>query len=157
MSVAYRLAQRADVPVIHALLSENAANDGAQLQGSEAALLRHGFGPAPMFRVALAGRGGDVLGLALFFPEYSSWRGRMGVSIQDLYVRPTARGLGVGRGLLACAFRAAADWQPAFMTLMVQHKNAKAQGFYASQGFTLREAADVLICEGKALSRLVAP
>ena len=154
MSAAIRSAVAADVPAIHALLVENAANDGGVLAGTEATLLRHGFGASPVFRVVLAEQDGDTLGLSLFFPEYSSWRGRVGVFVQDLYVRPVARGQGLGRALLAASVQAAADWEPGFVTLIVQHKNVAARRFYAAQGFVLREKADLLVLEGEGLARL---
>ena len=102
----------------------------------------------------LAEEAGRAVGLALVLPEYSSWRGRVGLLVQDLYVIPAMRGRGVGRALLAEALRACADWEPAFLTLLVQHKNKAAQAFYATQGFVMREQADMLICEGEALVRL---
>jgi GNAT superfamily N-acetyltransferase len=156
LSVIFRKALAADVATIHALLCENAENDGGSIAGTEESLLQYGFRDDPRFRVVLAERDDTALGLALFFPEYSSWRGTMGVFVQDLYLKPAARGLGLGRGLLAASVNAAADWEPTFVTLMVQHNNADARSFYTAQGFTLREKADVLICEGEALTRLIA-
>lgn len=149
-----RAAGAGDVRAIHALLVENAANDGGRIAGSEASLLRHGFGAVPRFRAVLAEGADGPLGLSLFFPEYSTWRGTVGVFIQDLYVRPAARGQGLGRALLAASVAAAADWDPDFVSLMVQHHNAAAQAFYAAQGFVLRAQADVQVLEGEGLARL---
>jgi len=150
----YRIATAADIPVIHALLVENAVHDGGTLAGTEDSLRRHGFGPLPRFRVILATNGSAVLGLTMIFPEYSSWRGQVGLFVQDLYLCPAARGQGTGRGLLAAAVRLCPDWDPAFVTLMVQHTNLAARAFYARQGFVLRQQADILICEGAALAAL---
>lgn len=149
-----RPATAADVPALHAMLVENAENDHGHLRGTEETLRRWGFGPAPLFRCVIAEDADGPLGLSLFFPEYSSWRGRIGVYVQDLYVRPRARGRGLGRALLSESLRVAADWDPAFLTLIVHHANADAQAFYARLGFTLRERADLLVCEGAALTRL---
>lgn len=152
--VTFRRAGAGDVPDIHALLVENAANDHATLQGTEATLLHHGFGEDPRFRVVLACESEAAQGLTLVFPEYSSWRGTVGIFVQDLYLRPHLRGRGLGRRLLGETLRACADWEPAFMTLIVHHGNLAARGFYAAQGFVLRERADLLVLEGGRLAEL---
>lgn len=151
--ITYRRAEAADAALLHSLLQDMAAGEGGETLGTPESLLRYGFGPEPRFRAILAHEG-QALGMAIFFPEYSSWRGEMGLYIQDLYLRPAARGKGLGRGLLAAAWAAAADWEPRFMTLMVQHKNAGAKGFYANLGFTLRDRSDQLILAGEGLAAL---
>lgn len=156
MTVTFRPAVAADVPAIHDLLVENAENDGGVIRGSTDSLLRNGFGPQPMFRVLLAEEAGHAVGLTLVFPEYSSWRGRVGIFVQDLYLRPHLRGRGLGRAMLVATVQAVADWDPAFVTLIVHHHNAAAQGFYAAQGFVLRERADLLVLEGVGLTRMIA-
>jgi ribosomal protein S18 acetylase RimI-like enzyme len=153
--IGFRLAVAGDVPAIHALLVENAENDHGNLRGTEASLRRYGFGERAQFRVVLACEGEAVVGLTLVFPEYSSWRGTVGIFVQDLYLKPHLRGRGLGRRLLSETVRACADWEPAFVTLIVHHGNAAAQGFYAAQGFVLREKADLLVLEGAGLESLV--
>ncbi|MFM2355828.1 MAG: hypothetical protein RLZZ528_1564, partial [Pseudomonadota bacterium] len=130
MAVTYRTAGNRDAGAIHALLVENAVNDGGMIRGDVDSLTRYGFGLG-LFRVILAEEEGRAVGLALVLPEYSSWRGRVGLLVQDLYVIPAMRGRGVGRTLLAEALRACGDWDPAFLTLLVQHKNKAAQAFYS--------------------------
>jgi GNAT superfamily N-acetyltransferase len=154
--ITFRVAVEGDVPAIHALLVENAVNDHATLRGTEDSLRHHGFGATPRFRAVLACEGADVVGLTLSFPEYSSWRGTVGIFVQDLYLRDHLRGRGLGRRLLAETVRACADWEPSFVTLIVHHGNTAAQGFYAAQGFTLRERADLLVLEGDRLQDIVA-
>jgi ribosomal protein S18 acetylase RimI-like enzyme len=78
----------------------------------------------------------------------------MGLFVQDVYVSPEGRGLGLGRQLLAGAM-AHADWAPQFLTLMVAHPNARARAFYAALGFGLRDTADQLILEGEGLRALM--
>ncbi len=155
--IAYRLAGPADVALIHALLAEMAAAEAAVIEGSVENLLQHGFGAQPRFRVILAEQDDETLGFCLFLPEYSSWRGAMGVFVQDIYLRPAARGQGLGRGLLAAALAAAQDWQPAFMALMVKRSNQSAIGFYENLGFALRDASDPYLLEGKGLRALLQP
>jgi ribosomal protein S18 acetylase RimI-like enzyme len=146
----FRRAIAQDVPLIHQLLTEMA--EGA-LQASPESLHQHGFGAEPRFRLVLA-EAEAPLGFCLFLPEYSSWRGEMGVFVQDIYLRPAARGLGAGRGLLAAAWAEAQDWQPGFMALMVKDSNHPAIGFYKSLGFALRDQASPYLLEGAALARL---
>lgn len=153
--ISFRIAVAQDVPLIHALLSEMAKSEGAQIGGGTKSLLDHGFGAAPHFRVVLVEERQVALGFCLFLPEYSSWRGAMGVFVQDIYLRPAARGKGLGRGLLAAAMGAAQDWQPAFMALMVKRSNLSAIGFYEKLGFVLRESAEPYIIEGQGLSDLM--
>ena len=154
-----RRADASDVPVIHDLLCAMAAAEGGAIRGTPDSLMTHGFGPLPRFRVILA-TGDPPLGLILYFPEYSSWRGQMGLYVQDLYLRPAARGRGLGRALLAAALRdAAADpqWQPQFATLMVAQNNHAARAFYTSMGFARRDSADPLILADQGLAALIAP
>jgi GNAT superfamily N-acetyltransferase len=150
----YRRAGPQDVALLLRLLQEMAAEVGRSISGTEAALTRHGFGPEPRFRAVLAEADGQAAGFTLIFPEYSSWRGELGIYVQDLYVRPEARGTGVARALLAAAVQAASDWQPVYMTLMVDHRNEDARRWYDRQGFALRERGDLLILDRAALGRL---
>lgn len=150
---AIRPAVPADVPLILQFLTDMAAEAGETTGSTEASLLTHGFGPTPRFHGLIA-EGDAPLGMILYFPEYSTWRGEMGLFVQDVYVAPAGRGQGLGRQLLAAAM-AAADWQPQFLTLMVAHVNQNARDFYAALGLTLRDEADQLILEGEGLTALM--
>ena len=68
---------------------------------TEADLVRHGFGPDRQFEAILAFVDDEPAGLALFHPRFSTWLGRPGMYLEDLYVAEEARGLGVGRRLMA--------------------------------------------------------
>jgi GNAT superfamily N-acetyltransferase len=68
---------------------------------TEADLVRHGFGPDRQFEAILAFIDDEPAGLALFHPRFSTWLGRPGMYLEDLYVVEEARGLGVGRRLMA--------------------------------------------------------
>ncbi len=151
-----RKATAADVPVILRFLAAMAAEAGEEIGSTEASLLAHGFGPVPRFHGLLAEQAGAVVGMILYFPEYSTWRGEIGLFVQDVYVSPAGRGLGLGRALLAAAMRHA-EWQPQFMTLMVAHLNRNARDFYTALGLTLRDEADQLILEGEGLAALLRP
>ncbi len=151
-----RKAIAADVPVILRFLAAMAAEAGEEIGSTEASLLAHGFGPVPRFHGLLAEQAGAAVGMILYFPEYSTWRGEIGLFVQDVYVSPAGRGLSLGRALLAAAMRHA-EWRPQFMTLMVAHLNRNARDFYTALGLTLRDEADQLILEGEGLAALLRP
>lgn len=142
-----------DVPTLLRLLSAMAAEAGGTIGSTEDSLRAGGFGPSRHFHALLAEDDTGPLGMVLYFPEYSTWRGEMGLFVQDLYVAPAGRGAGLGRALLAGAL-AQADWSPRFLTLMVARKNAGARAFYQSLGLGLREDADQLILQGQGLTAL---
>jgi GNAT superfamily N-acetyltransferase len=97
-----RPATRADVPLLLALIGELA--DYERLRHEvvlDAELLeRHLFGERPAAEVALAEVGGEAVGYALFFPTFSTFLGRPGMWLEDLFVQPARRGAGIGRALL---------------------------------------------------------
>ncbi|MEO8531876.1 MAG: GNAT family N-acetyltransferase [Deltaproteobacteria bacterium] len=152
--ITYRRAVAADADQAHRMLSDLAASDGGALQGTADGLRKYAFGPREWFRLMLAFGDGQPVGIATYFPEYSSWRCGMGTFIQDLWSEPVARGRGVGRGLIAAVQADAADWDSRFVTLMVHRNNPAAQGFYSRQGFVVREDSEYLILEGAALEAL---
>lgn len=129
------------------MLQALAQHDGATSNSTAESLQKHGFGPNPLFRVILAERDAETLGLALFFPEFSSYRGNPGVFVQDIYVKPTARKLGIGRGLLVEVAKSAQDWDATFIALMVQRGNTEASAFYAQLGFVARGDVAALVLD----------
>ncbi len=92
-----------DVPAVVAMVHELAEYERASelcsltAQGLHAAL----FGPAPALFGHVAVVDGSVVGMALWFLNYSTWDGVHGIYLEDLYVRPSRRGAGAGRALLA--------------------------------------------------------
>ncbi|WP_433083694.1 N-acetyltransferase family protein [Dactylosporangium sp. CA-052675] len=116
-----------DVPALVKMVYELAeferARDECHL--TEAQLHAALFGPSPAVFCHVAEDGGEVLGMALWFLTYSTWEGVHGVYLEDLYVRPGARGTGAGKALVAAlaavcvahGYRrlewAVLDWNPA--------------------------------------------
>ncbi|WP_432138846.1 MULTISPECIES: N-acetyltransferase family protein [unclassified Streptomyces] len=98
-----RVATPDDVPVIHALIRELAeyekAPDEARATPEQLREALFGARPAVFAHVAQDGDG-EVVGFALWFLNFSTWRGTHGVHLEDLYVRPAARGGGYGKALL---------------------------------------------------------
>ena len=92
-----------DVGLVLRLIRALAAYEKAPeaVVATEADLVRYGFGPDPQFEAILAFVDGEPAGLALFHSRFSTWLGRPGMYLEDLYVTEAARGLGVGRRLMA--------------------------------------------------------
>lgn len=151
-----REATAVDVPVLHAMLQALADHDGGGAVGAPDTLLRHGFGPRPLFRAILAEDAGKPLGMVLFYPDYSTHRGEPGLYVQDIWVEEAARGLGLGKQLLAAAQAVGrADWGSAYVTLGVDPGNANAQAVYAKLGFRAR-GYEFLILDGAGLAAVEA-
>jgi ribosomal protein S18 acetylase RimI-like enzyme len=110
----------------------------------------HGFGEAPDFRVVIAEAKGRPIGLALYFPEFSTWRGKRGVFIQDLYVDAAYRSSRVGERLVdAVAVRGAARGA-VYVKLAVDAANDKAARFYERLGFKEAKSDRIMVLEGAA-------
>lgn len=100
---ALRPGTAADVPLVLSLIRELATYERAPdaVVATETDLLRDGFGEVPLFRTLIAEvEDGAPVGFAFFFLAYSTWRGQPTLYLEDLFVRPSARGNGVGRGLM---------------------------------------------------------
>eukprot|EP00456_Euglypha_rotunda_P035820 TRINITY_DN27574_c0_g1_i2.p2 TRINITY_DN27574_c0_g1~~TRINITY_DN27574_c0_g1_i2.p2 ORF type:complete len:144 (+),score=43.09 TRINITY_DN27574_c0_g1_i2:273-704(+) len=72
-----------------------------EVKADRATLARYLFGPRPMAEVLIAQHDGVAVGFALFFHNFSTFEGRPGLYLEDLFVLPEARGLGAGKALLA--------------------------------------------------------
>jgi GNAT superfamily N-acetyltransferase len=129
-----RLATEADIPVLHGLLRELAAFEQGAVTATEADLRRDGFGPRPLFEALLAEQGGSAIGMLTFFPIYSSWQGKPGVMIHDLFVREAGRGQGVGQALVRELARLAVARGCFRMDVNVLDWNDSARKFYARLG-----------------------
>lgn len=103
MKISYRKAQRKDIPVIHGFIMELAKYEklADQVIASEASLAKTLFGDHPYAEVILAEADGKEAGFVLFFHNYSTFLAKPGIYIEDLYVKPEYRGLGMGKGLLS--------------------------------------------------------
>lgn len=149
-----RLATPADIPTIHTLLRELAAFEQGTVSSTEADLARDGFGARPLFEVLLAEANGTAAGMLIFFPIYSSWQGRPGVMIHDLFVRETARGRGLGQALVKRLARLARERGDTRIDVNVLEWNERARAFYEGLGLAHNQGWLGYRIEGAALSRL---
>jgi len=132
-----RLSTPADVPLILDLIRGLAAYERGPdaVKATEADLLRDGFGEDPCFECLIAETDdGEAAGFALYFYNYSTWRGRSGIHLEDLFVRPQFRGHGIGKALLARVAARAAEQGCVRLQWDVLEWNQPAIDFYQEMG-----------------------
>lgn len=131
-----RRAQPADVPLILELIRELALyeREPGAVVATEADLMRDGFGPTPRYECLIAESDGQPAGFALYFFNYSTWRGRAGIHLEDLFVRPAFRGLGIGKALLARVAAITVERQFGRLQWEVLDWNQPAIDFYQRLG-----------------------
>ncbi|MEU0920503.1 GNAT family N-acetyltransferase [Streptomyces cyaneofuscatus] len=148
-----------DVPVLHALVRELAAYEKAldEVVASEDQLREALFGErrAAYAHVATAEEGGgEVVGFALWFLNFSTWRGVHGIYLEDLYVRPDRRGGGHGKALLAELARICGERGYERLEWSVLNWNAPSIAFYESLGARPQDEWTVYRLTDGALARL---
>ncbi len=131
-----RPARPQDVPQIHRLIRELAEYEKSldQVTATEEDLRRALFGERPAVFAHVAEQDGAVAGFALWFLNYSTWLGRHGIWLEDLYVTPRLRGTGLGRALLAELARICVRSGYGRLDWWVLDWNSAARGFYTSLG-----------------------
>jgi GNAT superfamily N-acetyltransferase len=136
LTVSIDAATPADVPVLMTLIGELAEFErlAHEVVVTEVSLAEALFGPRPDVETVLARVGGEVAGFALYFQNFSTFIGRRGLFLEDLYVRPTFRGQGVGKALLVHVARVAAERDCGRLEWAVLNWNRRAIGFYESIG-----------------------
>jgi GNAT superfamily N-acetyltransferase len=154
-----RDARPEDVPAIVGLIRELAVYERAPDEcHADAEMLRqHLFGPHRFAEAILAERSGGVCGFALFFHNYSTWLTRPGLYLEDLFVKPEARGLGIGKALLARLAGIAVARGCGRMEWSVLTWNEPAIGFYRSLGAVPMDEWRVWRLTGEALGAVAAP
>ncbi|WP_018658368.1 GNAT family N-acetyltransferase [Actinomadura flavalba] len=151
-----RTAAPDDVPTIHRLIRDLAAYERVphEVVATEDDLRAHLFGPAPALFGLIAEQDGETVGFALWFLTYSTWLGRHGIHLEDLYVRPEARGGGHGRALLAELARIADERGYGRVEWAVLNWNDPAIGFYEALGATRQDEWSVYRLTGETLRRV---
>jgi GNAT superfamily N-acetyltransferase len=150
-----RPATRSDVQLILELIRELAAYEREPDKAIATAedIIRDGFtaGTAPKFRVVIAESDAQPAGFALFFYTYSTWWGRPGIHLEDLFVRPEHRGKGIGKALLVHLAQIAVQENCRRLEWQVLDWNTPAIDFYKSLGaqqmkewFNMRVSDDAL-------------
>jgi GNAT superfamily N-acetyltransferase len=151
-----RPAEPADVTVVLRLIRGLAEYERAPdaVTATEADLLRDGFGPRPLFHVVLAEWDGAAIGFAFYFFNYSTWQGKPGLYLEDLFVDPAFRGRGVGKALLVHLARIAVTQGCGRYQWQVLDWNEPAIRFYESMGARVLKEWLTVRVEGEELARL---
>jgi GNAT superfamily N-acetyltransferase len=155
-AVTIRSAVPADVAAVLAFIRELAVYEHLEHEviATEADVHAALFGPRPWAEVALACLDGTPVGFALYFHTFSTFIGKPGIYLEDLYVRPEARGLGAGRRLLAYLARTALERGCARLDWAVLDWNEPSIGFYRRLGAVDQSEWTTYRLDGEALVRL---
>ncbi|HEY4555230.1 MAG TPA: GNAT family N-acetyltransferase [Lysobacter sp.] len=131
-----RFAESTDLPQILAFIRELAEYEklADEVQADEATLEAGLFGAMPAAEVLLAEVDGEAAGFALFFHNFSTFLGRRGLYLEDLYVAPRFRGRGIGRQMMTSLARLAVERGCGRFEWAVLDWNAPAIGFYRALG-----------------------
>lgn len=151
-----RAAAADDVSLILQFIRELAEYEKApdEARATPEDILRDGFSEHPKFRCVIAEWDGRPAGFALFFTNYSTWRGRPGIYLEDVFVRPAFRQKGIGRALLAHLAQTALREGCARFEWQVLDWNTPAIEFYQSLGATAMKEWLTMRVTGAALERL---
>ena len=156
MDLEIRPATEADVPLILSFIKEFAEYErlSHEVVATEEALRDSLFGERRMAEVVLAYRGGLPAAFALFFHNFSTFLGRPGIYLEDLYVRPEFRGAGIGRALLVHLAKLARERGCGRLEWLVLDWNEPAIRFYKSIGASPVSGLTVYRVSGEALEEL---
>jgi GNAT superfamily N-acetyltransferase len=151
-----RKASESDVPLILSFIRKLAEYErmSHEVAATEENLRDALFGPRPVAETLLAYSGAEPVGFALYFETYSTFRGRRGIFLEDLFVEPSHRGQGVGSALLAATARIALE-RGGWLQWLVLDWNEPAITFYRRLGASKIEEWNSYRLQGEALERLV--
>jgi len=153
-----RFATAADTSIILEMIRELAEYErlADEVVADEAGLHRSLFGERPHAEVLIAEVNGEPVGFALFFHNFSTFLGRPGIYLEDLFVRPSARDRGIGAALLARLARLAVERGCGRLEWSVLDWNEPAIGFYRKLGAVAMEEWTAFRLTGDALESLAA-
>lgn len=138
MDITYRKATKKDVPSILKLIKELAEYEKSPLEvtNTEEDMLKDGFGENPIFEAFLAEKNNEIIGLALFFISYSTWKGKC-VYLEDIIVTESMRGIGIGQKLFDIVVVQAKKHNAKRLQWQVLNWNNPAINFYEKIGADL--------------------
>lgn len=156
MSVSVRPAAPGDIPAIHDFIRRLAEYERLldKMQASEADIAAALFGPEPRARCEIVDLGGEPVGFSLWFYSFSTFRGRAGIYVEDLFVLPQARGRGAGKALLAALARRCVDEGLGRLEWAVLDWNAPSIAFYDALGAARLDDWTLRRLDGEALQAL---
>ena len=158
MTIRLRVATRDDIALIAHFIRALAEYEKllVEVRLDEAVLAEKLFGPRPYAEVLIGEINGQPEGFALFFHNFSTFEGRPGIYLEDLFVTPEARGSGLGTALLAELARLAVERDCARLEWSVLDWNEPSIGFYKALGARPMDEWTVFRLDGAALTNLAA-
>lgn len=156
MSIHIREATPEDLGLIYRFIRDLAEYEKLlhEVEASEADVRRDLFGPAPRVFCDIAEADGGPVGFALWFYNYSTFRGRHGIWLEDLFVKPERRGIGAGKALLRRLAKRCVDEGLGRLEWAVLDWNAPSIAFYDSLGAAALDDWTTRRLTGEALTRL---
>jgi GNAT superfamily N-acetyltransferase len=156
MGTVIRAATAADAAQILAFIRALAVYERAPdaVVATEEGLLRDGFCPNPFYQCLIAEHDGRPAGFALYFFNYSTWVGRPGIYLEDLFVLPELRGLGIGKALLKQVAAVAVEKGCQRLQWEVLDWNTPAIDFYRAMGAEFLDEWRNVRLTGEAINRL---
>lgn len=156
MTISIRPASPADLPLIAQLIRDLAEYEklAHEVRFDEAVMGEKLFGERPYAEVVIGELDGAAQGFALFFHNFSTFEGKPGIYLEDLFVRPAARGSGLGKALLSHLAMLAVERDCARLEWSVLDWNEPAIGFYKKLGARLMDEWTVMRVDGTALQQL---
>lgn len=155
-TITIRPATPEDIPLVLQFIRDLARYERLEHEvcASEAQLHESLFGERRHAEVVFACSAGQPVGFALFFHNFSTFKGRPGIYLEDLYVRPEARGRGIGKRLLTYLARTAVERGCARLEWAVLDWNEPSIGFYRSLGAVAMDEWTTFRLTGEALALL---
>ncbi len=160
MGIHIRAATRADIPLILSFIRALAEYERGlhEVEATEALLDQHlfgaGVGRGPVAECVIGEVDGVPQGFAVFFMNFSTWKARPGLYLEDLFVNPAARGAGLGKALLRHLARVAVERGCGRYEWIVLDWNTPALEFYRAHGAEALDGWTVHRVSGEALRRL---
>ncbi len=156
MAILLRPADKSDMGAVLDLVRELAVfeNEPNAVEVTEDEMIRDGFGETPKFKVFLAEENGEILGMALVYDRYSTWKGRI-IHLEDLVVREKHRNRGIGGALYQEVMKYAAGEGVKRVCWEVLDWNKVAIDFYTSTGAKILEEWQVVHMNEEALKNYV--
>lgn len=158
MTLSIRPAIASDAALIFRFIRELAEYErlAHEVDATESDIAKALFGPNPRVFADIAEWEGEPAGFALWFYNFSTFRGRHGIYLEDLFVKPELRSKGIGRALLRHLARRCVAEGLARLEWWVLDWNEPALGFYASLGGVSKDEWKLQRFEGEALAGLAA-
>jgi len=151
-----RRATAKDIPIVLLFIRQLAEyeREPQAVLASERDLRRDGFGRDPKFHAVIAKWNDEPVGMAFYFYNYSTWKGRPGIYLEDIIIRPEFRGRGIGKALMRYLARIAVAKKCYGIRWEVLDWNTTAIDFYKSLGAKFRDHWQAMQIQGEDLQQL---